>query len=653
MRYVDRLVAADWIEPALATARAIARSPDDDSDDRLRAAGIIGRTGQAAEGSELIRELLIGAATPTVGVARALDGWTTSADVVSMIGDPSVSAEVRIDLAEGLVDTDMEEAAAGVLASLATDTASADKVRVKAAIALAEFSDKNRSQQLLESLAVDTNVDASARCKAATAAWREETPAEAAPTLLNILHDPTAQDFGCRPIGDMLCRLGRQRDLLAVVKNSTMDYRCRVLIAESLGTCGKSEQALSFLWGVVRDGGTSRDFRKSALAALRRLGSEQELIDWAEDESAPRAAKLAVAEAFLRSKWRREAQALLRDVLHDPQGLTDFEKSEAGRSLADAGEAALAAQLALDPLTDQAVAGGAILALSQLEMVRDLRRTASSETVPKGTRLHAIRALAYLKRQAEAVREVQNMTAGFASSASGLIERARAYEAIGLLDEAASDFGAVARDPEQSAELRCLGAMGLSRANHVEDAERVLVGIVSDPTTPAPVAAAAVKTLGELGSHRMDTPKGAVALILKCLRNSDQPLMVREAAAHALGTDYAAELLRQTEGLTEVHQMATDVKTPSAVRIALTDPLVELDEGVKATSLLASIASDPAEEARNRLAAVTKLWILRDPSRQGREAVRKAASAHLRAVLTDSTVSAMVATLAVSSAPRR
>jgi hypothetical protein len=93
----------------------------------------------------------------------------------------------------------------------------------------------------------------------------------------------------------------------------------------------------------------------------------------------------------------------------------------------------------------------------------------------------------------------------------------------------------VAQDRALDSELRCLGAMGLSRLNDVGNATRVLTELLNDSTTPPKVAAAAAKTLGERGLYPMDAARDAVQLLWRCVHQDERPSVVRVAAANALG----------------------------------------------------------------------------------------------------------------------
>jgi energy-coupling factor transporter ATP-binding protein EcfA2 len=629
LHYAEHLLNAGAPQAALSAARAVAKGEDMH---QLTAAGIIGRAGHTSEALAVICDALTDGAPFGSELETALHGWATVEDVWQLACNDKFGAEARITLAQILAGTEFSERAVALLRSMAGDTALDDHARVDAAMALALMDDETHSRSALESIARDATADAVARGKAVEAVWSQDAPSDSATTLLEILRDPGLGPNRCKTLARLLGQLDRQDALLGLVNDPLIEARTRLDIARAIAGFGMRDEALAFLWDISRSSNVALRIQETAISILVELGQKSRLLKWAGRESTPPSARLAVAKALVNTPARDSAARLVKRAIEAAAQLNRADRFGAAALLADAGDPSLARQLALDPQVDEAVARGAIFALRRLERVGDLREIAGNVGLPADSRLDAAKSLKNLGRTEEAAAVIRNVMAGYAAVGRPLLERAFAYERMNLFDEAAVDFDTVAQDRALDSELRCLGAMGLSRVNRVADAEQVLSDLLNEPATPPKVAVAAAKTLGELGFQKTSTTSDAVALLWRCVLQDERPSAVREAAANALGTRAAARILREAGLHTEILRHVASDDLLAELRVALTGTLVELDEGPRAGALLASIAADERNRRKARCEAIGKLWKLRDPMEEWREPVRKAASASLRAL---------------------
>ena len=600
LHYAERLLAAGARQAALSAARAVVK---DEDAHKLTAAGIIGRTGHTSEALAVIRDALEHHASFDSELDSALYGWATPEDWS----------------------------------------------RVQAAMALALMDDEIHSRAALELIARDATADAVAREKAVKALWPRDAPSDSATALLEILRDPGLGPNRCKALARLLCRLGRQDALLALVNDPLIEARTRLGVAQTIAGFGMRDEALIFLWDISRSSDVALPIRELASSMLIGLGQKSRLLKWAARESTSPSARLAVAKTLVHTPERNRAARLVKRTLQAATQLSWDERFRAAVLLADAGDPSFARQLALDPEVDEAVANGAIFALQLLERVRDLCEIAGNDGLPTNTRLAAAASLKHLGRTKAAAAVAHSVTSGSPAEGRPLLERALAYERVGLFDEAAAQFDVVMQDRALDSELRCLGAMGLFRLNNVGNATRVLTELLSESTTPPKVAAAAAKTLGERGSYPMDAARNAVRMLWRCAHQDERPSVVRVAAATALGGWGSARGLHEVGLRSEIVRHVTNDGLPAEVRVALTDALVELDEGPRAVAQLASIAVDAEHSRQIRSDAISKLWELRDLVVH-RESVRKAASASLRAFRTEPDIAPLLEVVVTSAA---
>jgi uncharacterized protein (UPF0147 family) len=652
VHYIEELLSAGHKEAALSAALAVVYAAGESSQevsdhDRLRAANVLGTNGHNEDAMAVVRN--VAKSADFIVGASELRTWASPNDLLDLVRDNDVAANLRLQLAKDLQDTEFADQAVAVLEAMGADIRLDDGQRVDAAVAAIGLRVGGRASGIVDSLARDPALDVIARADAATALWEEDAPPEAAAILLDILRDPGLGGRDVPAITTILCRLGHDEELQQVIRDPLVEAPTRFAIARALGGCGLRDQAVTFMWSVCNDPTATPGFRQAAISALTGLGQAAQLLEWARDPARLASARLEVAIALLRSNWQKQAAEILVEILRDPRDLSRSEMFRASASLDDARSPEVARELADDPKTDEAIARGAILALRHLELVDDIVAVAENERVPEAIRLEAIEALSESGRVVEAETAARLMCAGCSSNGRTLLYRGLALAYAGLSDDAAPELLSVARDGALDDKLRYFAARGLRRVDRLDDAMGTLVELVTLHTTSAAVAAAALDDLVDLVLwYQPDEARQVAELMLRIVSDEQRPTAVRETAAKKLGTRDLTKRLTEFDLQGQLLDQFVDPRLLPEVRVALADAAVELGEGELVVSTVASFARDAELPCEVRLAAITELRELGGPGQQWRTHVRKLASAVLRALAADPSAVDLVATVAGS-----
>jgi hypothetical protein len=504
--------------------------------------------------------------------AKALKGLDRREELLDVVRDEALEIMVRTWAGEMLGELGVAEGPR----IIASEPGAFEWKRVDAAKALARLGHTAEATEVLEQLANDASLDDADR-DTARLAMLEIRPAEAAPTLVELVHRGTA-DLGARESAiNSLAAHERNDDLVALARDATVARQLRARAARLLS----SPVALRPL---VDDAELDGLVRAAAAIALGEAGDADgataALVGIVRNPELDRETRQQSARALAELKRVDELQA----VIHDPE-LDATIRASAALGLADIGQRDPLWSLARESDVDEAVGMAAAQGLHLLGRDDDLL------ALTEDTRL----------------RPIVRITA-----AAGLTEGLAAESASSFLRSVCRDARSLPRDRQEAAGV-------LAKLGEVAVVEPVLEELMRDRSIDPAVQQRAGATLGDLGRHVDEVAACQVSLA----QDTGIDLAVRTAALKTLEQlDRDDEVASGLFSIARDPSVATHLRKMTAQMLAQHDRrddlvmlvrdgtggevanlAIRLLEGLKAGEELTTLARDQAMDDDDRICA--------------------------------------------------